>query len=400
MTSATSSEFVLTRPATAPLDPPPVYSRLRDEEPITRVSIWEGRLSAWLVTHWEDARAVLGNPAFSSDTSRSGFPTFIEDSRPAPRGFFANYDPPVHTTMRRTLTREFMVKKIDALRPAITDITRELLDEMTGEKGPVDFVERFALPLPSLVICELLGVPYEDHDFFQSHSKVFVDLQSTGEQFTASWEALNSYLLQLLTAKRSKPGDDVLTRLGEHVDTGAVSERDAADLAAFLLFAGHETTANMIALGTITLLQHPDQIPYLLAGPAEAANAVEELLRYLAIVHGGLRRYALEDVRIGDVTIRAGEGVIVPLHVANRDPEAFADPDRLDLGRANARQHVTFGYGIHQCLGQPLARAELQIVLPELFRRLPDLRIDVPLEDITFKQSTTVYGVHELPVTW
>jgi cytochrome P450 len=400
MNSTAASEFVLVRPNAAPLDPPPAFARLRDEAPITRVSIWEGKLSPWLVTCWEDARTVLGSPAFSADASRPGFPNFREDSPLNPPGFFQNYDPPVHTTMRRTMTREFMVKKVDALRPAIARITRELLDELVGSDGPVDFVERFALPLPSLVICELLGVPYEDHDFFQSRSKVFVGFDTTPEQFTQAWQDLNSFLLEMLAAKRDRPGDDVLTRLGEYVDAGTITTKDVADLAVFLLFAGHETTANMIALGTVALLQHPDQIPHLFAGPAEVANAVEELLRYLSILHGGLRRYALEDVTVGDVTIRAGEGVIIPLHVANRDPEVFADPDRMDLGRANARKHVTFGYGIHQCLGQPLARAELQIALPELFRRLPGLRIDIPLEDIAFKENTIVYGVRELPVTW
>lgn len=302
--------------------------------------------------------------------------------------------------MRRTLTREFMVKKIEALRPAIADITGKLLDEMVRSQRPVDLVERFALPLPSLVICELLGVPYEDHEYFQSRSNVFVNITSTGQQVAQAWQELNAYLLDLLTAKRKVPGDDVLSRLGEHVDAGTVTDKDATDLAVFLLFAGHETTANMIALGTAALLQNPDQIPRLLAGPAETAQAVEELFRYLTIVHVGLRRRALEDVTIGGVTISAGDGVIVPIHLANRDPEVFTDPDRLDLGRANARQHVAFGYGIHQCLGQPLARAELQVVLPELFRRLPGLQLDAPLEDLTFKANTNVYGVRALPVAW
>ncbi|TMR91492.1 cytochrome P450 [Nonomuraea basaltis] len=400
MTPDPTPEFVLARPRTVPLDPPPAYSRLREDAPISRVTIWDGRHSAWLVTRWEDARAVLGHPAFSSDPSQPGFPDVQPDQPPQPPGFFTNVDAPVHTTMRRTLTREFMVKKIDALRPAIIGITGQLLDEMARSQGPVDLVERFALPLPSLVICELLGVPYEDHEYFQERSKVFVDITATGEQFTQAWGELNAYLLDLLAAKRKAPGDDVLSRLVEQVDAGTVSEGDATDLAVFLLFAGHETTANMIALGTVALLQNPGQIPRLLAGPAETAQAVEELLRYLSIVHMGLRRRALQDVTIGGITISAGDGVIVPIHLANRDPEVFTDPDRLDLGRANARQHVAFGYGIHQCLGQPLARAELQIALPELFRRLPGLRLDAPLEDLAFKQETAVYGVSELPVTW
>ncbi|MFI6692980.1 cytochrome P450 [Streptomyces sp. NPDC050433] len=400
MSSADTPAYSLTRPGTAPLDPPPLYSRLRDEKPITQVTIWDGRLSAWLVTRWEDARAVLGNPAFSSDQSHPGFPGQHPDMPPLAHGFFANYDPPIHTTMRSTLTRDFIIKRISALRPGIARTTTRLLDEMTRSERPVDLVERFALPLPSLVICDLLGVPYEDHEYFQQRSRVFVDGNATGQQIGQAWEELNAYLVGLLSTKRRNPGVDVLTRLTEHVDASTVTERDASDLAVFLLFAGHETTANMIALSTVALLRNPDQISQLLAGPTEAANAVEELLRFLSIVHGGLRRYALEDVTIGGVTISAGEGVIVPVHVANRDPESFTDPDNLDLGRANARRHVAFGYGIHQCLGQPLARAELQIALPELFRRLPGLRLAGPFEDISFKENTLVYGVNELPVVW
>jgi cytochrome P450 len=389
-----------TRPRTAPLDPPPEYGRLRAEQPIFRVSIWEGRLSPWLVTRHADARTVLGSPAFSSEVTTPGFPSVFENPLPAPDGFFQNHDAPVHDTMRRALTREFMIRRIDAMRGPIAQITGTLLDKMIKRGGPADFVEHFALPLPSLVICELLGVPFRDHDFFHQHSRKFVDFSSAATDVAASRKALGDYLEDLVEAKQKKPENDLLTRLGQQVGDGGISLRNAADLAAFLLFAGHETTANMITLSTLTLLQHPAAITRLSAGPAETAGAVEELLRYCSIVHGGLRRVAREDVTIGEVTVRAGEGVIVPLHVANRDPEIFAGPDHLDLNRENVRQHVTFGYGIHQCLGQPLARAELQIVLPEIFRRLPDLRVTVPLEEIRFKQNTMVYGVRELPVAW
>ncbi|MFJ8001445.1 cytochrome P450 [Streptomyces sp. NPDC096310] len=391
--------FVLARPKDAPLAPPPQFADLREKSPITRVTLREG-LSPWLVTRWEDARAVLGSPAFSSDPNHPGAPNDREGRMRSPRGFFANHDDPVHATMRRTLTREFMVKRIAALRPAVARLTDELLTAMSELSGPVDLVEHFALPLPSLVICELLGVPYEDHAFFQEQSKPLVDQKATAEETWQAFANLSEYLLELVRTKRTTPGDDVLTRLAEQVDEGVITDQDAADLGAFLLFAGHETTANMITLSTITLLQHPDQIPHLLAGPDQVAVAVDELLRYLTIVHFGLRRTAVEDVTIGGVTIRAGEGVIISINVANRDPEFFNAPDDLDLERAGARQHLAFGYGIHQCLGQPLARAELQIVLPELFRRLPDLRIAVPMEEISFKQDTAVYGVLELPVTW
>ena len=389
--------FTLTRPQDAPLDPSPLYTELRATRPISRVSLREGQLSPWLVTRWEDARAVLGSPAFSVDPTHPGSPKVTPKG---PRGFFVDHDDPVHGMMRRALTREFMVKRINELRPAIARLTDELLTGLTELSGPVDFVEHFALPLPSLVICELLGVPYEDHGFFQEHSKVMVDLNATTQENTQAFASLSEYLLGLVETKRAKPGNDVITRLAAQSAEGVITDQDAADLGAFLLFAGHETTANMIALSTITLLAHPGRIPHLLGGQEQVAGAVEELLRYVSIVHGGLRRTAVEDVTVNGVTIRAGEGVIIPVHVANRDPELFTAPDDLDLDRANARQHLAFGYGIHQCLGQPLARAELQIVLPEIFRRLPELEIAVPMDEIAFKQDTIVYGVVELPVTW
>jgi hypothetical protein len=392
--------FELARPKDAPLDPPPFYAQLREECPLTRVSLYGGRLSPWLVTRWEDARAVLGSPAFSTDPALPGAPNSREGMQRSPRGFFLQQDDPIHAVMRRTLTREFMVKRVDALRPGIARLTHELLTDLTKHQGPVDFVEHFSLPLPSLVICELLGVPYEDHAFFQQQSKILVDMKATAEEAARAIAALGEHLLELVRIKRAAPGDDVLTRLAVQADEGVITDQDAADLSAFLLFAGHETTANMIALSTVTLIQHPDQIPHLLGRPDQVAGGVEELLRYLTILHHGLRRTAVEDVVIGDVTIRAGEGVIVSINVANRDPRLFTAPDDLDLDRDGARRHLAFGYGVHQCLGQSLARAELQIVLPELFRRLPDLKIAVPLEDIAFRQETVVYGVRELPVTW
>jgi cytochrome P450 len=397
-TDSSAQALSMARADGAPLDPPPEYARLRQEAPISRVSMWGGRATAWLVTRWEDARTVLSSPGFSAQSSRPGFPTPIPDAPALPPGYFFGQDDPVHDTFRKALTREFMVKRIEALREPTTRIFGQLMDSMIGSGGPADFVEAVALPLPSLVICQLLGVPYADHDFFQSHSKVLIDSAVTGEQKTAAHQALGDYLQRLVEEKRHKPGDDLVSRLAEHVNAGTFSVRDAADVGAFLLFAGHETTANMIGLGVLALLDHPDQLPRLYEGQAELATAVEELLRYLTIALK-LTRMALEDVTVGDVTIRAGEGVIILLNSANRDEAAFDDPDSLDLARANARQHVAFGYGIHQCLGQPLARMELQTVLPEVFRRLPDLRI-APGQDVTFKETSAAYGPSYMPVTW
>jgi cytochrome P450 len=389
----------MTREEGAPLDPPTQYAWLRQEAPISRISAWGGKATPWLVTRWEDARTVLASPGVSSQSSRPGFPTSRDTAAALPPGYFFGQDDPVHDTFRRALTREFMVKRIEALREPTTRIFEQLLDGMIASGESADFVEAVALPLPSLVICELLGVPYEEHDFFQSHSKVLIDTAAAAEDRIAAHQALGAYLRQLVEDKRRNPKDDLISRLGEHVDAGTFSVQDAADLGAFLLFAGHETTANMIGLGVLALLEHPDQLPRLYEGKTELANAVEELLRYLTIAHMGLTRMALADITVGDVTIRAGEGVIILLNSANRDADIFDDPDTLDLTRANARQHVAFGYGIHQCLGQPLARMELQIVLPEVFRRLPNLRIE-PGRDVTFKQTSAAYGPSFMPVTW
>lgn len=387
----------LERAEDSPLDPPPVYAQLRHDAPISRVRLDEGDRTAWLVTRWEDARAVLSSTAASSETTRPGYPS--RTPLDMPPGFFNFHDDPVHDLFRRVLTREFMIKRIEALRAPTARIFEQLMDQMTEQGQTADFVEALALPLPSLVICELLGVPYADHDFFQSHSKVLIDMTATGEAKAEAQRALADYLEQLVEQRRQEPKDDLVSRLGEQVNAGTFSARDAADVGAFLLFAGHETTANMIGLGVLALLDHPDQLPRLYQGKAELALAIEELLRYLTIAQSGLTRVATEDITVGDVTIRAGEGVIVMLNSANRDESVFDAADVLDLTRPNARQHVAFGYGIHQCLGQPLARMELQIVLPEVFRRLPHLRI-APGRQVTYKHNAAAYGPAFMPISW
>jgi cytochrome P450 len=300
------------------------------------------------------------------------------------------------------VTARFTIKRVEALRPAIQRIVDGLIDEMLAGPKPVDLVQAFALPVPSLVICELLGVPYADHDFFQANSRVIVNRDSSPEAARAANGTLHGYLELLVEEKLADPGDDLLSRLAiEHVKTGELTPQEAANMGVLLLIAGHETTANMIALGTLALLEHPDQLAALRDAddPKLVAGAVEELLRYLTIVHFGLRRVALADIEISDQVIRAGDGVIMATVAGNRDEHAFAAPDRLDLHR-DARRHVAFGFGVHQCLGQPLARVELQVVYGTLYRRIPGLRRAVDLEQIPFKNDGLVYGVYELPVMW
>jgi cytochrome P450 len=244
-------------------------------------------------------------------------------------------------------------------------------------------------------------VPYTDHEFFQANSRIVIRRDVAADEREAARGRILDYLDDLIGEKTTAPQDDLLSQLVERIEAGELTRREAAQMAVLLLIAGHETTANMIALGTLALLQHPEQLAALRAtrDPKAIAGAVEELLRYLTIVHTGRRRAVLEDIEIGGQTIRAGEGLVLANDIGNRDPEVFRDPDTLDLTR-NARHHVAFGFGVHQCLGQPLARMELQVVYGTLYRRIPDLRLAVDMAKIPFKNDGFVYGVYELPVTW
>jgi cytochrome P450 len=386
-----------------PFDPPPELGRMQAENPVSRVRLWDGS-HPWLITGYDDQRAVLADQRFSADVTRPGYPhvTAASAARRKYSRSFISMDEPEHGRYRKMLTSTFMIKKVEALRPKIQRIVDGLIDDMLAAGPPADLVSAFALPVPSLVICELLGVPYADHDFFQRCSRVLVSSRSTPEQAIKTSDELRGYLTALLDRKNAEPTDDLLSRLVvEQLRTGGMTRSEIADMGLLLLIAGHETTANMIGLGTLTMLQHPDQLAELreTADPKLIASAVEELLRYLNIVHSGRRRVAVEDVEVGGQLIRAGEGVIVATDAGNRDAGAFPDPDVLDIHRP-ARHHVAFGYGVHQCLGQPLARVELQVVYGTLYRRVPTLRPAVPLEEIRFKHDMLVYGVHELPVTW
>ncbi|GHF36873.1 hypothetical protein FHX82_007236 [Amycolatopsis bartoniae] len=395
--------FPLPRNAGCPFDPPPELARLQQEEPVSRVRLWDGS-TPWLITRYEDLRTVLHGNRTSSDTGLPGYPhpspgMAARRSRFKP---FINMDDPDHAAQRRLLTGDFMVKKMQALRPRIQQIVDELIDDLLAGPNPADLVDAFALPLPSLVICELLGVPYADRAVFHRISKTMTSRHASAEESLAATEELLSYLGGLIDRKNEEPGDDLISRLTVgQLRTGAMSREEIAGTVQLLLVAGHETTANMIALGTVALLQHPDQLAEIRdrGTPELIANTVEELLRYLTITHSGRRRVAAEDIELHGHHIRAGEGIIGANDIANRDPSAFPDPDRLDIHR-KARHHLAFGYGVHQCLGQPLARVELQVVYGTLYRRIPTLALAVPAEKLRFKHDMVVYGVHELPVTW
>jgi cytochrome P450 len=386
---------------TCPLDPPPDLYELQRETPVCRVTLWDGS-EPWLVTRHEDVRTVLTDPRLSVETDRPGFPRFSAGapSSMGGRPTFISLDPPEHDVIRKMLAGSFTPRRMELLRSDLEQIADSLIDAMVVQAPPVDLVPVFALPLPSLVICRLLGVPYENHDRFQGWSRTFVDTTRDFDSIAAAGRSLTDYLDELVSIKQETPGDDLLSRLlEEHVHSGALDKASLVDIARLMLTAGHETTANAIALGVVTLLRHPDQLRELREDPSLVRGAVEELLRYLTINHLGRRRVAIGNLVVGDQTIHAGDGVIAAADIANRDGSVFEHPDDFDVHR-DARQHVAFGFGIHQCLGQHLARLELEVALTALFGRLPDLALAVPFEELTFKHDKIVYGVDALPVRW
>jgi cytochrome P450 len=397
-------EYPMGRAAGCPFAPPPEVMQLGAARPLSRVRIWDGS-TPWLITGYEEVRTLFSDSRVSVDDRRPGFPHWnagmLSTVHKRPRSVFTS-DAEEHTRFRRMLSKPFTFKRVEGLRPAIQRITDEHIDAMLAGPRPGDVVTGLALPVPSLVISQLLGVPYEDAEMFQHHANIGLARYATGEDTVKGAMNLNKYLAQLVEAKMQNPAEDAVSDLAERVKAGELSVKEAAQLGTGLLIAGHETTANMIGLGVLALLQYPDQAAVLrdTDDPKVVANAVEELLRYLSIIQNGQRRVAAEDIEVAGEVIRAGEGIIIDLAPANWDANAFAEPELLYLHRSGAGQHVAFGYGRHQCVGQQLARAELQIVFHTLLHRIPTLELAVPIEDVPFKHDRLAYGVYELPVTW
>ncbi|MEU8346249.1 Cytochrome P450 [Actinomadura meyerae] len=391
--------FPMPRPSSCPFGLPAEYERLRTEEPVARARLADGR-QVWLVTRYDDVRTTLTHPGVSADLRTPGCPV-PGGLPPLPAGIPVPYfrtDPPEHTTYRKLLLPRFTVRQVRNLRPRIQEIVDRTLDDM-GEIGPpTDLVRTLALPVPSLVICDLLGVPYADHEFFQERAEIPLRRTSTPHEVLTAMGELRGYLGELLESKRRDPGEDILSTLAAVDSEGGQADRIVATAQA-LLNAGHETTANMISLSTLLLLDRPELVAELREDAARWPHAVEELLRYFSIGDLAAARAAVEDVEIGGQRIRAGDGIYALVGAANRDRDAFTDPEEFDIGRAD-QPHVAFGFGVHQCIGQNLARVELEIVLESLFRRFPKLRLDTDPAGLSFKNDSVVYGLHALPVAW
>ncbi|MFC4115161.1 cytochrome P450 [Nonomuraea zeae] len=381
-----------------PFDPPKELTEAREHGPISRFPFPDGH-EGWMVTGYDLIRSILADPRFSSRKELMRHHPLMDlgdfEVPPAPPGEFLLMDDPQHSRYRKPLVGTFTVRRMRLLTERVEQITAEHLDAMEQAGPSADLVTAFAKPVPAIVICELLGVPYEDRGSFQDNIDKFLGGEVGDEELIAAYTATQEYLAELVAAKRANPTDDLLSDL---ID-GEFTDEELRGMALILLSAGFDTTANMLALGTFALLQNPAQLAALRADPALTDKAVEELMRYLTVAKTSMRT-ALEDVELGGHTIKAGSMIFLSYHTANRDPERFTDPHVLDLARQDGG-HLAFGHGIHQCLGQQLARVEMRVAFPALLDRFPTLRLAVPAEEVSLRPETAdIYGVKSLPVTW
>ncbi|MEV7959379.1 cytochrome P450 [Streptomyces sp. NPDC058316] len=375
-----------------PFDPPAELIDARRHGPISRCTHPGGK-PGWLITGYDLVRSVLADSRFSSRKELLNVVDF--EIPPAPPGEFLLMDEPQHGRYRKPLAGKFTARRMRVLTERIEQITTDCLDAMEKAGPPTDLVTAFAKPIPTIIICELLGVPYRDRDSFQEQIDKFMSGETTDEDLIAAYTATQDYLAQLVAAKRANPTDDVLSELAD----SDLTDEELQGIGLILLAAGFDTTANMLSLGTFALLRNPAQLAALRADPALTDQAVEELLRYLSVAKTFMRT-ALVDVEVGGQTIEAGTTVVLSYSTANRDPERFTDPHLLDLRRQDGG-HLAFGHGIHLCLGQQLARVEMRVAFSALLNRFPTLRLAVPAEEVGLRPETAdIYGVKSLPVTW
>ncbi|HEY0227574.1 MAG TPA: cytochrome P450 [Mycobacterium sp.] len=385
------------RPARCPLHPPAEFVEWRKQAGLQR-ALYHGE-PAWVVSRYQDIRAALVDPRLSADTIPASLKPESPDSTVPV--MFARVDDPEHNRLRRMMTRDFTFRRCEAMRPQIQELVDHHIDQMISSGPPADLVDDFALPVPSLVIALLLGVPSQDLELFQHNSTVGLQTTTTNEQKAQAFGEMYGYIQELVNRREHDPGDDLISRLvTEYVLTGQLTRETAAMDGVVMMLAGHETSANMISLGTVALLEHPDVFQRLgrTEDPAVVTNVVEELMRYLSIVHSQVDRVATEDFELGGQLIHAGDMVLMNIPAGNWDAEFVENPESFEADR-NTRGHLGFGYGVHQCIGQNLARVEMQVAFASLARRLPELRLAVAPEELKFKDAD-IYGMKELPVSW
>jgi cytochrome P450 len=361
-------------------------------------------MDVFLVTRHEDVKTVLSDHERFSNGRPPGFvvpgaPNIPEEEQASARaGNLLGLDPPEHQRLRRMLTAEFTIRRMKRLQERVVEIVDAQLDAMEKAGPPADLVASFALPIPSLVICELLGVPYDDRGEFQRRTARQLDLSLPVPERMELQRQGRAYMSSLVERARRQPGEDILGMLvREHGHE--LTNDELIGIASLLLLAGHETTSNMLGLGTLALLRHPDQLAAVRDDPDAIGPAVEELLRWLSIVHSAIPRITTTDVEIAGVPIPAGRLVFVSLPSGNRDPEFIDSPEVLDI-RRGAPGHLAFGHGVHHCLGAPLARMEMRIAFPALLRRFPTLAMAEDFTDVPFRSFHFIYGLKSLEVAW
>jgi cytochrome P450 len=384
-------------------DPTPELREIREAEGVRTVVNAFG-MEVFLVTRHEDIKDVLSDHERFSNGRPPGFvvpgaPDVPEEEQASARaGNLLSLDPPEHQRLRRMLTAEFTIRRMKRLEPRAVEIVDAQLDAMEKAGPPADLVASFALPIPSLVICELLGVPYDDRDDFQRRTARQLDLSIPIPERLELQSQGRAYMRSLVERARKQPDEDILGMLVRDHGT-ELTDDELIGIASLLLLAGHETTSNMLGLGTLALLRHPDQLAAVRDDPDAIGPAVEELLRWLSIVHSAIPRITTTDVEIAGVPIPAGELVFVSLPSGNRDPDFIDSPEVLDI-RRGAPGHLAFGHGVHHCLGAPLARMEMRIAFPALLRRFPALALAEDFADVPFRSFHFIYGLKSLEVTW
>ncbi|GAB3969601.1 cytochrome P450 [Streptomyces sparsus] len=388
-----------------PFDPPAAYARLRAEDPVSPITFQVAPKdpSGWLVTRHDLVRQILSDERFShrnellAHVVAPPFPMTEYAPQPAPPGSFAKMDAPGHTKYRRLLAGHFTLRRIQQHEPELERIVDETLEDLAAQGSPADLVSGFADTVNLRSVCSLMDVPSELMSGISEHFAVMWKLTYTLEEFVHHLESIDALIRPMVRERMSERGDDFFGRLAA---TDELTEEELVNLAVLTLGGSLDTTPNMLALSTFALLENPDQLALLRERPElYEAGAVDELLRFLTISHLGSSRCALEDVEVGGRTIKAGQTVVLSLPAANRDPEVFDDPDRLDVTRV-PRKHLALGFGAHQCLGQHLARASLRIGLRRLFTRFPTLRLAEPAEDVPLRDRAVHYGVDRLLVGW
>ncbi|MGU3501415.1 cytochrome P450 [Mycobacterium sp. C31M] len=384
-------------------DPVPELGAIRSEAGVQSVISALGN-PVYLITRYEDVKAVLADHEHFSNTRPPGFalpgaPAMSEEEAARARaGNLLGQDPPEHQRLRRMLTPEFTIRRMKRLEPRITEIVEQRLDAMAAAGPPVDLISEFALPVTSLVICELLGVPIEDRPDFEARSARQLDLSLPIADRMELQRRSREYMHSLVARARRDPGEDILGMLIREHGT-ELTDDELVGIAGLLLLAGHETTSNMLGLGTLALLRSPDQLALVRDDPDAIGPAIEELLRWLSVVHHAIPRFTTTEVEVAGVRIPPGMLVFASLPAGNRDPGFVDHPDDLDL-RRGAAGHLAFGHGVHHCLGAPLARMQMRIAFPALLRRFPGLALAEPFEDVDFRSFHFIYGLRSLAVRW